>query len=80
VSAFWRRRRLRRVLDDGVALLTVVGSMAIITLFLLTALMVVLNNAPKSRESQDSQTAMAAAQAGMEDYIARLNANGRSRR
>lgn len=75
MGAFWRRPRARVLIDDGIALVSVVGAMTIVTLFLLTGLALVLTNAPKSRQDQDSKTAIAAAEAGVEDYIARLNAN-----
>ena len=61
--------------DDGFALLTVLGSMVIITTFLLTTLAYALNNAAPSRKDQDAKAALAAAQAGIEEYISRLNAN-----
>lgn len=75
MRSFWRRRRLRALDDEGVALVALVGSLIIVTLFLLAVLALVLVNAPKSRADQDAKTAMAAAEAGVEDYLARLNAN-----
>ena len=61
--------------DDGFALLTVLGSMVIITTFLLSTLAYALNNSQPSRNDQDAKAALAAAQAGIEEYISRLNAN-----
>ena len=61
--------------DEGFALLTVLGSMVIITTFLLSTLAYALSNARPSRGDQDSKAALAAAQAGIEEYISRLNAN-----
>jgi hypothetical protein len=75
MMSWWYRRRPRTAPDDGVALVAVVGSMMIVTLFLLSALALVLANAPKSRTAQDSKAALAAAEAGIADYLARLNAN-----
>ena len=75
MRAFWRRPRLRVLTEDGVALVSVVGAMTIVTLFLLTGLALVLTNAPKSRQDQDAKTAIAAAEAGVQDYISRLNGN-----
>lgn len=61
--------------DDGVALVSVLGTMAVVTLFLLTSLAFVLGQAPVARESQDAKAALAAAQAGIDEYVARLTAN-----
>lgn len=61
--------------DDGVALVAVLGAMAVVTLFLLTSLAFVLGQAPPARESQDAKAALAAAQAGIDEYVARLTAN-----
>jgi hypothetical protein len=72
---FWYWRRPGVSGEDGIALVAVVGSLVIVTLFLLAALALVLANAPKSRADQDSKAALAAADAGVADYLARLNAN-----
>ncbi|MEJ2579247.1 MAG: hypothetical protein P8Z68_09135 [Kineosporiaceae bacterium] len=72
---FWYRRRPGASGEDGIALVAVVGSLVIVTLFLLAALALVLANAPKCRADQDSKAALAAADAGVADYLARLNAN-----
>lgn len=61
--------------DEGVALLTVLGTMAVVTLFLLTSLAYVIGQAPKARGDQDAKAAVAAAQAGIDEYVARLTAN-----
>jgi hypothetical protein len=61
--------------DAGITLVMVLGLMAVLSVFLLTSLAYVLNSAPPSRRDQDSKAALAAAEAGMEDYISRLNAN-----
>jgi hypothetical protein len=65
----------RRHPDAGVALLTVLGTMAVVTAFLLTSLALVLGQAPVAREDQDAKAAVAAAQAGIDEYVARLTAN-----
>ncbi len=70
---WWRSRRARP--DDGVAMLSVIGTMTVLTLFLLTSLALVLRNAPASRADQDAKTAMAAAEAGVEEYVSRLTAD-----
>ena len=70
-----RGRRLRRRGDDGVALISVLGLMMVLTLFLVTSLAFVLQNSTTSRKNQDAKAALAAAEAGLEEYIARLNAD-----
>ncbi len=69
-----RRDPNGRTDDRGIALVVVVAAMAVITLFLTTSLYVVLSNAEPSRSSQDSKAAYAAAEAGVDEYLARLNA------
>ena len=61
--------------DAGMAMVMVTGIMAVLMVFLLTGLAYVLNNVPASRRDQDAKAAYAAAEAGLEEYIARLNAN-----
>jgi hypothetical protein len=61
--------------DDGMALLSVLGTMAVVTLFLLTSLALVVGQAPVARRDQDAKAAVAAAQAGIDEYVARLTAN-----
>lgn len=60
--------------DDGVALPMVLGTMFILTAFLLTSLGLVLANTAPARADQDAKAAVAAAQAGIDEYIAQLNA------
>lgn len=67
--------RLVRRDDDGFALVIVVSSMAIITLFLLSSLAYVLKASKPSRADQDDKASVAAAQAGIDEYVARLNSN-----
>ena len=61
--------------EEGFALIVVLASMTIVTLFLLTSLAYVLNDMKPSRGDQDAKAALAAAQAGIDEYLARLNAN-----
>jgi hypothetical protein len=61
--------------EEGVALLSVLGTMAVVTLFLLTSLAYVLGQAPVARKDQDAKAAVAAAQAGVDEYVSRLTAN-----
>jgi Tfp pilus assembly protein PilX len=61
--------------DDGVALLTVIGAMIVLMMFLMTSLAFVLQNAPAARRDQDAKAALAAAEAGVEEYVSRLNSD-----
>lgn len=70
-----RLHRIRRTGDEGVALPMVLGTMFVLTAFLLTSLGLVINNMAPSRSDQDAKAALAAAQAGVDEYISRLNAN-----
>jgi hypothetical protein len=69
-----RRVRLR---DDerGFTLVAVVGSMAILTVFLLGSLVYTVQSTGPNRKDQDAKSAVAAAQAGIDDFISRLNLN-----
>lgn len=66
---------VRRRDDDGFALVTVLGTMAVLTVILLATLTYALQNMAPSRKDQDNKAALAAAQAGIEDYLTRLNAD-----
>lgn len=77
-----RRGRLRSVrvrgqarghAEAGAALPVVLGVMLTLTAFMLSALALVLNNMAPSRSDQDSRAALAAAQAGVDEYISRLS-------
>lgn len=61
--------------DEGMALVTVVGSMIVVTAMALAALAFSVQSLPASRRAQDRAAATAAAQAGIDDYISRLNVN-----
>lgn len=61
--------------DEGAALILVLGVILVTTLFLLTSLGLAVNNMKPTRRDQDSKIAMAAAQAGIDEYISRLTAN-----
>lgn len=71
----WRRgARVRRYHPDGgFALVAVVGMMLVLMLFALGSLAFALQNMDPSRRDQDAKSALAAAQAGIDDYISRLN-------
>lgn len=59
--------------DEGFALVMVVGTMAVLMLLVLAATAFAAQNVPTSRRAQDYAAAMAAAQAGVDDFLSRLN-------
>ena len=61
--------------DAGIAMVAVVGSMAVMMVFLLSGLAYVLANNAPARAAQDAKTAVTAAEAGLDEYISRLNAD-----
>ncbi len=61
--------------DEGVVLVAVIGAMMVLSLFALATLGFALQNSQPNRDDQDAKAALAAAQAGINDYLARLNAN-----
>ena len=61
--------------DDGVGLVLVVSCMLIASIFALASLGYALNTQRFSRTNQDWNGALAAAQAGVDDYIGYLNRN-----
>src|SRR5664280_171461 len=61
--------------DRGFTLVAVMGTMAILTVFLLASLGFAITNMAPNRKDQDSKAAMAAAQAGIDDFVSRLNGN-----
>jgi hypothetical protein len=65
--------RLRRSGDDGIAMILVIGSMMVLMMLATSAVAYALTTQKASRNDQDWNTALAAAQAGVEDYIAHLN-------
>ncbi len=69
-----RWRRLRHD-EDGIALVSVVAGMMIASLFAFAALGYALNTQRASKNNQDWNAALAAAQAGIDDYIGYLNRN-----
>lgn len=66
---------LRRIYqpEEGMALVLVVGSMLLLMSFLLVGLTYAMSSTKFSRYNQDYTAAMAAAQAGVDDFISRLN-------
>src|SRR5664280_1513731 len=61
--------------DRGFTLVAVMGTMAILTVFLLASLGFAITNMAPNRKDQDAKAAMAAAQAGIDDFVSRLNGN-----
>jgi type II secretory pathway pseudopilin PulG len=61
--------------EKGFALVAVVMSIAVLSLFLLAALAYALNDMRPARRDQDAKSAEQAALAGVDEYISRLNAN-----
>src|SRR5664279_6118641 len=70
-----RNLRHRLPSDRGFTLVAVMGTMAILTVFLLASLGFAMTNMAPNRKDQDSKAAMAAAQAGIDDFVSRLNGN-----
>lgn len=68
-----RLARVRSRGDDGYAMLTVLVSFLLLTGLVTASLGYALANVPQSRESADTRAALGAAQAGVQDYIQRLN-------
>ena len=61
--------------DAGVVLPSVIATLTMVLLFALVSVALVVRSTPASRDAVDEQSATAAAQAGVEEYISRLNAN-----
>ena len=55
--------------------MAVLGTMAVLVLFLLGTLAYATQNLAPTRKDQDSKAALAAAQAGVDDFLSRLNAD-----
>jgi hypothetical protein len=71
------RRRLESARgDSGMALITVLGIGAFLTLIMFAATGFAVNQVKQVRNDQDWNGALAAAQAGVDEYIARLNSDG----
>ena len=59
--------------DEGSALLVVLGMMMVLTLIVTVAATLAMRTASFARHSNDWNAALAAAEAGVDDYLARLN-------
>ena len=69
-----RRAALSRG-DEGVALVLVINVLFIVTMLMATMIAYTILSNTNARKEQDYQSAIAAARAGVDDYLARLNAN-----
>jgi Tfp pilus assembly protein PilX len=68
--------RLRPVRgDEGYALVTVIASMFVLTILATSALGYALNGVKSGKRSTDWSAALTAAQAGVDDFMAKLNAD-----
>lgn len=70
-----RRFPARRGSDEGAILIGVMGAIIVLSLFALATLGFALQNAQPNRKDQDAKAALAAAQAGIDDYLSRLNSD-----
>ncbi|MGL4173425.1 MAG: hypothetical protein ACRCTR_05035 [Actinomycetota bacterium] len=67
-------RRLRADRDDtGLAMVTVLGIGTVLSALMLVSLTYAIQVSPQARKTQDWNAALAAAQAGVDDFVARLN-------
>jgi hypothetical protein len=67
--------RLRRRDERGSALLVVIGAMTVLSLVVGVALTHAVRTLDTSQHARDFKQALAAAEAGVDDYLARLNRN-----
>lgn len=67
--------RRHQAADDGFALLAVLGTMTVVSILLLSTLAFAVQGTTPSRADQDAKAAVAAAQAGIEEFVSRLNAD-----
>ncbi len=70
-----RRRRATMRGDDGIALILVISVGFIVTTLMATLMAYTVLSVTHARKEQDYQAALSAAQAGVDDYLSRLNAN-----
>jgi hypothetical protein len=68
-------RRIRAGNDDGFAMVLVIGFGLVLTLIVATLAEYTLMSVKTSRRDQHFHSSLAAAQAGVDDYLARLNQN-----
>jgi hypothetical protein len=61
--------------DRGIAMIMVMGTIMVLTALLTAAMGYAMSVQPQARKDQDWNAALAAAQSGVDDYIAKLNGN-----
>jgi Tfp pilus assembly protein PilX len=59
--------------DEGVALIFVIGIIMVMSILVATSVAYAISTKPAARHGQDWNAALAAAQAGVDDYVAKLN-------
>ena len=69
------RARSRPADDRGIAMIFVIAAITVLSVLLATVFTMAIQAQPGARRDQDWNAALAAAQAGADDYIARLNQN-----
>ena len=69
------RFQMRKPHDEGSALLMVLGMMMVLSIIVTVAATLAMQTAAFARHSTDWNQALAAAEAGVDDYLARLNAD-----
>lgn len=72
-SPLWRLPAKRG--DEGIAIILVVSVAFIVTLLMTTLMSYTIFSVKNARHEQDYQSSLSAAQAGIDDYVSRLNAN-----
>jgi hypothetical protein len=69
------RRRVQGTSEEGFAMIIVIGTAMVLTLVVAVVLAYATLSVLRSRHEQDYLAAIAAAQAGVDDYLSRLNAD-----
>jgi hypothetical protein len=72
---FARLRRRHGDADEGIAMIMVMAAISVMSLLLAAAFAYAQAVEPQARQNQDWNAALAAAQAGVDDYVAKLNTN-----
>jgi Tfp pilus assembly protein PilX len=67
--------KIRRSAEDGIVMVTVLLISMILLIIVASSIAYAVNSQPISRHDQDWNAALAAAQAGMDDFLFRLNNN-----
>lgn len=67
--------RARSRSDEGIAMIMVMGMIIVLTVLLSVTLAYAISVQPQARHDQDWNASLAAAQSGVDDYVAKLNQN-----